>query len=99
MHATIRRYTAKKGEAKRLAAELQKSFLPQVRSIKGFAHYYYVFGGEENGRDVLITVTVAETREAVDESVRRAAAWVKEHGKDSDITAPQVTTGEVVATA
>ena len=51
MYATIRRYTAKKGAAQSLRAELEKSFLPVVRSIKGFSNYYYVYGGEENGRD------------------------------------------------
>ena len=99
MHATIRRYTAKKGSARGLSAELQKSFLPIVRSIKGFANYFYVLGGEENGRDILITVTVCQTKEGVEESVRKAATWVKEHGKDADISAPQITTGEVLGSA
>ena len=99
MYATIRRYTAKKGSAKALTADLQKSFLPVVRSIKGFANYFYVLGGEENGRDILITVTVCQTKEGVEESVKKAATWVKEHGKDADISAPQVTTGEVLGSA
>src|ERR1044071_6796082 len=99
MYATIRRYTAKKGSAKALSTELQKSFLPVVRSIKGFANYFYVLGGEENGHDILITVTVCQTKEGVEESVRKAATCVKEHGKDADISAPQVTPGDVVEAA
>ena len=97
MYATVRRYTAKKGAAQKLRAELEKSFLPVVRAIKGFQNYYYIGGGEENGRDVLVTVTVCQTRDGVDESVRKAAEWVKQHGKDSDISPPSVTTGEVFA--
>ena|SRR5438094_409719 len=99
MYATIRRYTAKKGAAQSLRAELEKSFLPVVRSIKGFSNYYYVYGGEENGRDVLITMTVCQTRDGVDDSVRKAAEWVKQHARDADVSQPMVTTGEVFAKA
>ena len=99
MYATVRRYTAKKGAAAGLRAELKKSFLPVVRSIKGFEKYYYVSGGEENGRDVLLTVTVCQTREGVEESVRKAAEWVKQHARDADVASPVITSGEVLETA
>ena len=99
MYATVRRYTAKKGAAQSLRAELEKTFLPVVRSIKGFANYYYISGGEEHGRDVLLTVTVCQTQEGVDESVRKAAEWVKAHARDADVSPPMVTTGEVYAKA
>lgn len=97
MYATVRRYTARKGSARALAADLQQTFLPVVSAIPGFVAYYYAEGDPEAGRDVLVTVTVCETRDGVEDSVRKAAAWVKEHAANIDVSAPMVTTGEVLA--
>lgn len=99
MYMTIRRYTAKKGTVRELAKRLEQTFLPTLDSISGFVSYSLVDGGNEGGRDVLVTITSCETRDGVDESIRRAATWVKSNAAEFDVTAPVVTTGEVAVTS
>jgi hypothetical protein len=45
---------------------------------------------------VLLTISVFHTREAADESVRRAAEWVQGKLPELDASKPQITAGEVL---
>jgi hypothetical protein len=99
MYATVRRYSGSAGVVKDLAPRIEPEFVPILRQIPGFVSYLVVAGAPENGRDVLVTVSVFRTQEGADESVRKAAAWVAEAAKGADLTAPQITAGQVVASA
>lgn len=98
MFATVRRYTANKGAVRDAAGKVEKSFVPILGSIPGFVSYQLIDAGEENGKDVLVTITTCETHDGVDESVRRAATWVKENMAGFGLSAPMVSTGEVFVT-
>jgi hypothetical protein len=94
MYTAIRRYTVAPGRFPEIARRAESTFLPVVRSLPGFVAYFLVDGGQENGRDVLATVSVFETKEGLDESVRRAALWVRENLMPSDdARGPEVTAG------
>jgi hypothetical protein len=94
MYTAIRRYTTAPGRAKGIAQKADASFLPIVRAIPGFVAYFLVDGGQDAGRDVLATVSIFETKEQADESVRRAALWVRENALPSDdMRGPEVTAG------
>jgi hypothetical protein len=94
MYTAIRRYTVAPGRFPSVASRAEESFLPVVRTLPGFVAYFLVDGGQENGRDVLATVSIFDTQEAANESVRRAALWVREHLHPSDDpNGPEVTAG------
>lgn len=94
MYTAIRRYTVAPGRFAVVASRAETTFLPVVRALPGFVAYLLVDGGQENGRDVLATVSVFETKAGADESVRRAALWVRENLTPSDdARGPEVTAG------
>jgi hypothetical protein len=99
MYATVRRYTANAGSNTTLAARVEKEFVPILRAIPGFVSYTVIDAAQENGRDVLATVSVYSTREGADASVTAAAKWVGENFKDIGLSAPQITAGNVIASA
>ena len=94
MYTAIRRYTVAPGRFPIVARRAEETFLPVVRALPGFIAYFLVDGGQENGREVMATVSVFETKDAADESVRRAAVWVRENlGPADDVRGPEVTAG------
>ncbi len=97
MYATVRRYTANKGSIRGSVKKINEVFLPILKSIAGFVSYNFIEGGEEDGRDVVVTTTFCQTREACDESARQAAAFVKEHLGDIRLRMSNTTTGELLA--
>ena len=99
MYATVRRYTANKGSVRDASKRLEKEFRPIITAIPGFVSYALIEGEEERGQDVLITVTICDTRAGVDESIKVAASWVKANMTGLGISAPTVTTGEVLVSA
>ncbi len=60
------------------------------QATKG-AGYYVIDGGDGN----VASVTVGETAQAVDDSTRLAADWVRESAADLVEGSPEVTAGEV----
>jgi hypothetical protein len=92
MYASIRQYRTKdNGEVGRRARE---EFVPLVREVEGLAAYYVVDAG-----DRLISITIAENREAVEESVSRAREWVGANLSELVEGAPLISNGEVLADA
>lgn len=98
MYATVRRYTCRAGTVREVARIAESGFLPIARTIPGFVSYTIIEGGTDNGRDVLITVTTCQTAEGVEESVRKAATWVRNNVAQFDPSTPMVATGEVLTT-
>jgi hypothetical protein len=89
MHAAVRRYGVSDTDA--LVSRVEAEFVEQVKSVEGFVGYYVIDGG---GGEVA-TVTVGETSEAVEETTRRAAEWVRASAADLIEMVPEVTAGEV----
>lgn len=91
MYAAIRRYTFERGNANEISALVARSFLPAVSQIPGFVAYYVI----DSGMSTLTTVSIFETRDGTDRSVRLAAEWVAQNLADVGMSRPQITAGEV----
>jgi len=89
MHASVRRYQVRDIDA--LVEKVESEFVEQVKEIDGFVGYYVIDGGDGTAA----SVTVGETADAVAESTRRAASWVRDSASDLVEGAPEVTVGEV----
>ena len=89
MHASVRRYRVR--DIDTLVEKVESEFVDQVKGIDGFVGYYVIDGGDGTAA----SVTVGETADAVAESVRRAAAWVRDSAADLVDGSPEVTVGEV----
>lgn len=89
MHASVRRYRVR--DIDTLVEKVESEFVEQVREIDGFVGYYVIDGGDGTAA----SVTVGETADAVAESTKRAAAWVRESASELVEGEPDVTVGEV----
>ncbi|MGW5324890.1 hypothetical protein [Streptomyces sp. NPDC004014] len=92
MYAVVRRYegVTDPAEAGRLVDE---GFVPILRQVPGFVAYYWV----DAGNGVMLSTSVYEDRAGAEESVERAADFVRDHLASLLPNAPQVTSGQVVA--
>ncbi len=98
MYTMIRKYVlSPKGGLTDLGERVREGFLPVVRTIPGFVNYT-AFGSEEQEHDVIVTVSTFTTREGAEESAIRAAEWVAQNRGEYQLTQPQITTGQVLAT-
>jgi hypothetical protein len=93
MHASVRRYRVR--DIDTLVSKVEDEFVDQVKEIDGFVGYYVIDGDD----GTVASVTVGETAQAVAESVRLAAAWVRESIADVVEGEPEVTVGEVRVSA
>jgi hypothetical protein len=93
MHASVRRYRVRDVDA--LVSKVEDEFVDQVKEIEGFVGYYVIDGDD----GTVASVTVGETAQAVAESVRLAANWVRDNIADLVEGEPEVTVGEVRVSA
>ena len=89
MHAAVRRYRVLDMDA--LVSKIEAEFVERVKSVDGFVGYYVIDGGDGTAS----SVTVGETEQAVEDSTRLAAEWVRESAADLIEGSPDVTAGEV----
>lgn len=94
MYAAVRRYegVVDPAEAGRLVNE---RFVPLVRQITGFVAYYWA----DAGNGVMVSTSVFQDQAGAEESVARAADFVRDNLASLIPNPPQVTAGEVVASA
>ena len=90
MHATVRHYSGSPGFADALV-ERESDVRSVIEQIDGFRAYYLIKVGD----DETVTVSVFDDASGADESVRRAAEWVRENLSDLSVQPPQVSSGEV----
>ena len=98
MYAVVRRYTVKPGGARELATRVEREFVPILKSVPGFVSYMYMEGGQEWGRDVLLTVSLFDNRDGAEDSMHVAAKWVGENLSEFEPSQPTVTAGQVFIT-
>jgi hypothetical protein len=89
VHASVRQYRVR--DIDTLVAKVEEEFVDQVKAIDGFVGYYVIDGGD----GAAASVTVGETVDAVAESVRLAAKWVRASASELVDGEPEVTVGEV----
>ncbi|WP_416981085.1 hypothetical protein [Streptomyces sp. T028] len=94
MYAAVRRYegVTDPAEAGRLVDE---GFVPLMREVPGFVAYYWLDAGD----GVMVSTSVFQDRAGAEESIARAADFVRDHLAALLPNPPQVTAGEVVAHA
>ncbi len=92
MHAVIRTYS---GTGARQLAEILKAHREDVeitmKPIAGFVSYTLV-----ETADGCVTVTICNDKAGTDESVSRAAAWVKKNAAGTGVAPPAVAEGSVI---
>lgn len=94
MYATVRRYEGVTDPAE-AGRRVSESWVPLISKVPGFVSYYWA----DAGGGVMVSTTVFQDRAGVEESNRMAAEWVKQNLAPLMPNAPQITAGEVVATA
>lgn len=78
MNVAIRRYTSEPGIVIELKSALEQHFLPEISQLAGFVAYYAVDCGDGD----IATISVFETPEAVQRSMRMAQEFVKNYFPD-----------------
>ncbi|MEV7245754.1 MULTISPECIES: hypothetical protein [unclassified Streptomyces] len=92
MYAVVRRYEGVTDPAE-AGRRVDEGFIPLLRQVPGFVAYYWV----DAGGGVMLSTSVYEDRAGADESVERAADFVRDNLAALLPNAPLVTAGEVVA--
>jgi len=90
MYGSIRRYKVRK--SKEFTAKVNESFINIIRTIPGFISYMAI----DEGDGWWASVSVFATREAMAQSDRLAAKWVKENAAKLVWGPPEITAGPVV---
>ncbi|CAM5611397.1 hypothetical protein [Streptomyces hirsutus] len=94
MYAAVRRYegVTDPAAAGRLVNE---GFVPLMRQVSGFVAYYWVDAGD----GVMVSTSVFQDQAGAEESVSKAADFVRDNLASLLPNPPQVTSGEVLASA
>ena len=93
-YLTVRRYDGVT-DSKQAARKVEEGFIPLLSKLPGFISYYWV----DEGDNVMVSVSVFETRQEEEESNHLAADYVKKHIAPLLPKPPQITAGQVVARA
>ncbi|WP_377267799.1 hypothetical protein [Peterkaempfera sp. SMS 1(5)a] len=92
MYAAVRRYEGVTDPAE-VGRRVDEGFLPPLRQIPGFVAYYWVDAGD----GVMISTSVFADEAGAEESIKRAADFVRDNLASLLPNPPQVTAGQVVA--
>jgi hypothetical protein len=93
MYATVRTYSGGTELADALVSH-EADVKTLLSGIDGFRAYYLVRTG-----DGTVSISVYDNEEGANESNSAAANWIRENLPDLGISAPQVSSGEVVISA
>ena len=91
MYIVVRDYRSEDPNVVAEAVQRQESLKETIRGIKGVIAYYVV----DTGNGGLASITIVEDQAGADESVRVAAAWVRENMAQWAPNAPTIIQGEV----
>jgi hypothetical protein len=78
MNVAIRRYTSEPGIAVELKSAIEEHFLPDISGLPGFVAYYAVDCGDGD----IVTISVFESPESEQRSMRMAQDFVKKYFPD-----------------
>ena len=93
MHVVVRKYSAGPevvAEARPKLQHLEQT----MRQTPGFVAYYFL-----ETEDGLATITITEDEAGTQESMSRAADWVRQNLPNSGLGAPEVIRGETLISA
>ena len=92
MYIAIRRGKANPGSINELARRLQEGQVPSLRNLPGFAAYYFVNLGNDEG----LGLTVFDTKDAAEKANKLAVDWAKQNLADIMPGPPQTSEGEIL---
>lgn len=92
MYAVIRRYEGVTDSAE-AGRRVDEGFVPLLRRVPGFVAYYWVDAGD----GVMVSTSVFEDQSGAEDSIERAADFVRDNLASLLPNPPQVTAGMVVA--
>jgi hypothetical protein len=95
MYAVVRTYEMTVDWDDTLLSHLTEDFVPTIEKLAGFVSYHALQAGDR----LFCSVTIFEDRAGAVESNRLAAEYVQRHLADRFPTSPEITSGEVVASA
>jgi hypothetical protein len=94
MYAVIRRYQFDPSASEELDRKIRETLVPLLKDAPGFVTYYWLNSGAGSGA----SLSVFESKEGAEASVRVAASFAQRHL--ADITSkPEILKGEVQAHA
>ena len=89
MYTVIRHHNVKGPEVDELARQGKEDFVPIIKQMDGFVSYSIV-----TSEDLVTTISVFESKEAAEESTRKAIAWAANHVTEFEVPT-EVIQGEV----
>jgi heme-degrading monooxygenase HmoA len=95
MYAVIRRYQFDQSASEEVDRNLREHFVPLLKEMPGFVTYYWLNSGAGAGA----SLSVFESKEGAEESVRAAANFVQQHLSGVTVSKPEIFEGEVQAYA
>lgn len=93
MYAAVRHYHFKKEDSEKIDQIIQDEFVPTLKKADGFVRYYWLDTGEGEGA----SLSVFRDKSGADESIKIAAAFVKEKMSTLLTQKPEVIEGPVKA--
>jgi len=90
MYVVVRRYT---GASALIDAMIQRrqEVRDLISTVPGFKAYYAARTGDGGS---VATITICDSKDGTDESIRRAAEWVGANLVGASINRPEITEGE-----
>ena len=95
MYAVIRRYQFDQSASEEIDRKIREILVPLLKDVPGFVTYYWLNSGEGFGA----SLSVFESKEGAEESVRAAANFVQQELSGLTISKPEIIEGEVQAHA
>ncbi|MDQ0991733.1 hypothetical protein [Streptomyces sp. V3I7] len=92
MYAVVRRYEGVTDPAE-AGRRVDEDFIPLLREVPGFIAYYWIDAGD----GVMVSTSIYEDRTGAEESISRAADFVRDNLAPLLPNPPQVAAGPVVA--
>ena len=94
MYAAVRRYEGVTDPAE-AGRRVNDGFVPLIREVSGLVAYYWV----DAGNGVMVSTSVFESEAGAEESISKAAAFVRDNLAELLPNPPQVMSGQVMASA
>ena len=95
MYAVIRRYQFDPSASEEVDRNVRETLVPLLKDVPGFVTYYWLNSGEGFGA----SLSVFDSREGAEASVRTAANFVQQELSSITLTKPEILEGEVQAHA
>jgi len=95
MYASVRHYSLNPGHGKveEAARDVQTGLGPIISKAPGFVAYYVL----DAGNNVVVAISIFESRTAEETANSMAADWIKQHIASLASSPPSLSEGEVIA--